>query len=385
MYTDSMRSVAVSPEVSRRVSRYDYGQQLEDIDSLLTDLKQVMLEGNYILSKDVAVFEASFAAYCQCQFGRGVNSGTDALLIALRALGIGPGDEVITVANTFHATVAAIELAGATPVLIDADDSTFLLDDQQLAGAVSPRTRAVIPVHLFGKPVKMTPLLEFAERRGLLLIEDAAQAHGACTDGKRVGSFGAAGCFSFHPSKNLAAAGDAGAIVTNDAELADKIDLFRALGQRAQNDHVAIGFNSKLDGIQARILDWKLRRLDEWNRSRASIAGRYREALCDLPVSFQATDPTEIHVYHLFQLRLEQRDGLLEYLRTRGIDAVVRYPTPIHLQPAFHRRGWKRGEFRVSEALADQLLCLPIRPVMHEEEIETVIEGVRAFFSEGRG
>ncbi len=376
-----MSSPGISPELFRSVPRYDYRQQFGDIDSLVSDLRNLLLDGNYVLGKDVAEFEAAFAAYCGCQCARGVNTGTDALAIAMRALGIGLGDEVITAANTFHATVAAIEQSGASPVLVDADPDTFLLDIAQLSRALTTKTRAIVPVHLFGKPLPMAPLLALAESKGVLVIEDAAQAHGAKLDGKRVGSFGAAGCFSFHPSKNLAAAGDAGAIVTDDAALARKFDMYRSLGQRNQNEHLVVGWNSKMDGIQARVLAWKLPHLDEWNRSRADIANVYRSALCDLPISFQRTDANEVHVYHLFQIRVQARDKLLAFLRSKGIDAIVRYPTPIHLQPAFERWGWRKGQFPVSERLADELLCLPIRPAMREEETQFVIQAVRDFFS----
>jgi dTDP-4-amino-4,6-dideoxygalactose transaminase len=317
-------------------------QQFGDINALLVQLRSLLLNGDYVLGREVSGFEAAFAAYCQCEY-EGVNTGTDALIIAMRALGIGAGDEVIVPANTFHATVAAIELAGATPVLVDAKPDSYLLDERQVPGLLSQRTKAIIPVHLFGKPVPMSNILELAARHNLLVIEDAAQAHGARYQGKPVGSFGVTGCFSFHPSKNLAAAGDAGAIVTQNAELADKIDLYRALGQRQQNEHVVVGLNSKMDALQAKVLSWKLHYLDEWICSRAQIAAWYRSELQDLPLSFQAYDSDETHVYHLFQIQTPRRDELLRFLKARGIDAVVRYPTPIHLQPAFQKWGWKQA------------------------------------------
>jgi dTDP-4-amino-4,6-dideoxygalactose transaminase len=380
-----MRPFAFPSEVCKRVSRYDYSQQFQDIDGLLTEIRHLLLAGNYVLGPEVNQFEAEFARYCDCTFCKGVNCGTDALVVAMLALGIGRGDEVIVPANTFHATVAAVELTGATPVLVDANDRSYLLEERQLSGLISDRTKAIIPVHLFGKPVPMESLLELAEHKGLLVIEDAAQAHGASIQGKRVGSFGIAGCFSFHPSKNLAAAGDAGAIVTRDEEFAAHLDLYRALGQKRQNEHVVVGMNSKLDTLQAQILLSKLKYLDDWNRSRAEIAGWYRSELKELPVSFQALGPDEVHVYHLLQMRTAHRDRLLEFLRDRGIDAVIRYPTPIHLQPAFQRHGWKSGQFPVAESLSKELLCLPLRPAMPEEEVLFVIESVRAFFSSNTG
>lgn len=362
-------------------ARYNYRAQFGDeIDSLVDDLRAMLLEGRYILNGDVREFEQSFAGYIGTGFARGVNTGTDAVLLTLLALGIGPGDEVITQANTFHATVAAIHFAGATPVLVDALEDSFLMDTNAAAAAITSRTRAILPVHLFGKPTPMLDLLAACQKAGVHLIEDAAQAHGACIHGRRVGSFGIAGCFSFHPSKNLAAAGDAGAIVSNDVALVGAIDQLRALGQRGQNDHVVVGYNSKLDAIQARILARKLLSLDGWNESRAQIAEQYRSGLAGLPASFQRSDPDETHVYHLFQLRCAERDELLHFLVARGVDAVTRYPVPIHLQPAFAQYGWRRGQFPVAERLADELLCLPIRPDMLPAEIEFVTGTVRSFF-----
>ncbi len=362
-------------------SRYNYRAQFGDnIDGLVDDLRTMLIEGRYILNSDVCNFERSYAAYIGTEFARGVNTGTDAVLLTLLALGIGRGDEVITQANTFHATVAAIHLAGATPVLVDALEDSFLMDTDAAAAAITSRTRAIVPVHLYGKPTPMLDLVATCDNAGVHLIEDAAQAHGACIHGRRVGSFGIAGCFSFHPSKNLAAAGDAGAIVSNDAALIEAIDQLRALGQRGQNDHVLVGYNSKLDAIQARILTCKLQSLDAWNTQRAMIAEQYRSSLSDLPVSFQATDSRETHVFHLFQLRSARRDELLRFLLDHGIDAVIRYPVPIHLQPAFAHYGWHGGEFPIAERLADELLCLPIRPDMQPAEIDSVINTVRRFF-----
>ncbi len=378
----SMCAVDATAEVVRSVPRYNYRHQFGDSDELIGELTRMLLDGHYVLSKEVSTFESAFAHYCGCTYAKGVNTGTDALVIALRALGIGNGDEVIAPANTFHATVAAIELAGATPVLVDADEESFLLDQSQLSASLGSRTRAIVPVHLFGKPVRMREVMAIAEKMGLLVIEDAAQAHGASIDGRRVGSWGAAGCFSFHPSKNLAAAGDAGAIVSRDENLARQIDLQRSLGQAAQNEHVVVGLNSKLDALQARILSWKLGRLDSWNESRARIASWYRSELGGLPVQFQSRDSGEVHVYHLFQMRTQHRDALLAFLRARGIDAVVRYPAPIHLQRAFRKWGWQPGAYPVAERLSKELLCLPIRPDMEEAEVGFVIDGVFAFFDE---
>lgn len=366
--------------MSRTVVRYNYVPQFGRIDELMSDLRHMLLEGRYVLSCEVSNFESAFASYCGCRYASGVNTGTDALVIALRALGIGAGDRVITQANTFHATVAAIELAGARPVLIDVDERTFLMDPDALSSQLTKRVCAVIPVHLFGKPSPMPAIMNLCGAKHVSVVEDAAQAHGATIGGKRVGSFGVMGCFSFHPSKNLAAAGDGGAIVTDDEVLAKRIELQRSLGQRSQNEHVAVGLNSKLDAVQARILSWKLPHLDSWNEARARVAEWYRSELSSLPVTFQALDAGEVHVYHLLQIRTARRDALLAFLRAQGIDAVVRYPTPIHLQTAFQKWGWHSGEFPVAERLSRELLCLPIRPDMDEAEVGIVVEGVHAFF-----
>ncbi|MGI4758826.1 MAG: DegT/DnrJ/EryC1/StrS family aminotransferase [Janthinobacterium lividum] len=361
--------------------RYNYPAQFgTDVDRLVEDIRSMLLAGRYILTAEVRSFEQAFASYIGTAAARGVNSGTDALLLSLLALGVGPGDEVITQANAFHASVAAIHLAGATPVLVDACENSFLMDTVSAANAITPRTRVVIPVHLYGKPTPMLDLLATCSGAGVHLIEDAAQAHGASIHGRRIGSFGVASCFSFHPSKNLAAAGDAGAIVSDDSAFIEKIDQLRALGQRAQNDHVVVGYNSKLDAIQARVLACKLPHLDEWNCSRAEIAEQYRLRLEGLPVTFQSIDPGETHVFHLFQLRCQRRDELLCYLVDQGVDAVTRYPVPIHLQPAFARYQWQRGQFPVAEKLAEQLLCLPLRPDMTVTEIAFVTDTVRKFF-----
>lgn len=363
------------------VGRYNYPSQFPDLPELLEEIGELLRAGHYVLSPELRTFEREFSDFCNVRFARGVNSGTDAILIALRSLGIGAGDEVITQANTFHATVAAIVLSGAHPVLVDADEETFLIDVARISATMTSRTRAIIPVHLYGKPVPMREILALADKKEVYVVEDAAQAHGAAVNGQRVGSFGVAGCFSFHPSKNLAAAGDGGAITTSDPSLVETIDLQRGLGQAGQNNHIVIGMNTKLDTLQACILRRKLRYLDQWNQRRERIAESYRKRLCDLPVSFQATSPDETHVFHLFQMRTPHRNALFNYLNERGVDAVVRYPVPIHLQPAFSKFGWVAGQFPVAEALAQESLCLPIRPDMGEAEVDVVVRHVRTFFA----
>lgn len=364
-----------------QVNRYNYAVQFgAALPSLLEDIQQMLMDGQYILTEEVNNFERAFGDYLGGQHVCGVNTGTDALIIALLALGVGPGDEVVTQANTFHATVAAICFVGATPGLVDVNDKTFLMDDAQLEAAITPRTRVLMPVHLFGKPTPMGRILTLADKYGLAVIEDAAQAHGARIDGKRAGTFGTMGCFSFHPSKNLAAAGDGGALVTADPQLYEAIKQRRSLGQHGQNHHVVLGLNSKLDAIQARILHYKLSYLDQWNADRRRVAQWYRERLAHLPLHFQQWDSHEEHVFHLFQIRTDRRDALLHHLQSSGVDAVIRYPTPIHLQPAFASQGWRQGQFPVAERLANELLCLPIRPDMERVEVDYVTACTEAFF-----
>jgi dTDP-4-amino-4,6-dideoxygalactose transaminase len=363
------------------VSRYAYGAQFGDgIDDLVSDIKAMLVSGDYILTAEVARFEREFASSLGSRHAVGLNSGTDALLLALRALGVGRGDEVITQANTFYATAAAIVLSGATPVLVDADDRSFLIDSAQLIAAVTTRTRVLLPVHLYGKPTPMASIVETASKHQCMVVEDAAQAHGAVIDGKDAGTVGAVGCFSFHPSKNLAAAGDAGCAVTNSEEIAAAMRILRNLGQDGQNHHVALGINSKLDALQACDLRKKLPRLAGWVVARNAVAARYRAGLEGLPVTWQRVDDGETHAYHLFQIRTPHRDELMEHLRSLGIDVVTRYPTPIHLQAPFANFGWRAGQFPVAESLARELLCLPIRPDMPEAEIEYVVDAVRSYF-----
>jgi dTDP-4-amino-4,6-dideoxygalactose transaminase len=364
-----------------KVGRYNYAHQLGDVEPLVADLRAMLVGGRYELTAEVKQFEAELAKYLGARFVRGVNTGTDALIVALRALGVGPGDEVITQANTFHATVGAIDLVGATPVLVDVDPETFLIDRAQLAAAITPRTRVLMPVHLYGKPTPMAEIVALAESRGLFVVEDAAQAIGARIEGQTVSTFGHYGCFSFHPSKNLSAAGDGGAVVARNAELDEALRRQRELGQCGQNNHVVVGLNTKLDAMQARILSWKLPRLEQWNEHRRIAAGWYRERLAGLPVTFQAQTPGETHIYHLFQVRTRERDALLAYLREREIDVVVRYPTPIHLQPAFASKGWRQGQFPVAESLSKELMCLPIRPDISVEEVDYVCDCVRRFYA----
>lgn len=341
---------------------------LADLELAIRDL---LLSGTYILGPQVSCFEQEFGDYLGSTDVVGLNSGTDALILSLAALGIGPGDEVITVANTFHSTVLAIARVGATPVLVDCLPETYLMDLEQLASAVTARTRAVIVVHLFGRSVDMAVLTQIAEDAGLLVIEDCAQAAGAESHARKVGTWGAVGCFSFQPAKNLPAAGDAGAIATSDPAIADQIRVLRNLGQSTSNTHVAAGYNSRLDSIQALILRSKLPHLDTWNGQRAGAAREYDRRLqgAGLPAS-HPWRPKE-HVFHLYQVTTAHRDTVLQTLRSRGIEAVVRYPVPIHQQPVFANH-FGGSSFPVAEQQARSTVCLPIRPDLTEADIDYV-------------
>ena len=364
-----------------RIRRYNYSHQFDgDVAGILQDFESMLLTGQYVLTPQVKEFELAFAQYTGTKHAIGVNSGTDALILAFTTAGIDRGDEVITVANTFHATVSAIRVVGATPVLVDANPDTFLIDTDLIESAISAKTKAIVPVHLFGRATDMDRIQSIAHANGLMVIEDAAQAHGAFTKGKRVGAIGNLGCFSFHPSKNLAAAGDGGMIVTDDDAMAESLRALRSLGQQSQNEHVMVGFNSKLDALQARVLYQKLPRLDQWNAARRKVAAAYRKRLNNKQLYFQAFDDEQGHVFHLFQIGCNWRDQLMDFLREQEIDATVRYPTPIHLQPAFADCGWCSGQFPVAEKLADELLCLPIRPDMSIEEVDYVCNAVENFF-----
>jgi dTDP-4-amino-4,6-dideoxygalactose transaminase len=363
------------------IKRYDYSKQFGDNpSSLFLELRDMILDGRYISTKEVEEFENQFSAFLGVKHAYGTNSGTDALIIALTSLGIKPGDEVITQANTFYSTVAAIKHVGATPKLVDVTQDNFSMDAGMLENLITDRTKVILPVHLYGKPADMDAIIHIANNHNLLIIEDAAQAHGAMYKGKKVGTFGEIGCFSFHPSKNLAAAGDGGCIVTNDSTLFERIRCIGKLGQIEQNRHILLGLNSKLDSIQARILSWKLPYLETWNMDRNMVARSYKERLNKHPIQFQGTSENEFHVYHLFQIRVKKRDELLNYLQGHGIDATIRYPFPIHLQEAFENEGWYNGQFPVAEQLSNELLCLPIRPEMSEVEIEYVCRKITAFF-----
>src|SRR5436189_4655795 len=321
----------------------------------------------------VADFEKEFAAYCGCEHAIGVGNGTDALWLALLACDIGAGDEVITVPSTFMATVEAITYCGAKPVFVDIDERTYTMDPSQLEGAITSRTKAIIPVHLFGQTADMDPILEFAHARGLFVIEDAAQAHGAEHKGRKAGTLGDAGCFSFYPGKNLGAFGEAGAVVTNNAELRKKIQVLRDHGQARKYYHTLVGWNCRMDGIQAAVLSIKLRHLAGGNLLRRETAFQYNQAFAgidEVATPFEANYAR--HVYHVYAIRVQERDEVRRRLEENEIGCAVHYPIPIHLQEACRSLGYTWGAFPIAENLAEEFLSLPMFPELTEEQIEYV-------------
>lgn len=353
-----------------------YAALKPEIDAAVTS---VLAGGWYILGEQVRALEQEFAAYCGVAHGVGVGSGTAALQLALLACDIGSGDEVITVSYTAVATVAAIELTGATPVLVDIEPATFTLDPQRLEGAITARTRAVIPVHLYGQPADMLPILDIARRHGLWVIEDCAQAHGAMYHGRRVGGFGDLACFSFYPTKNLGAAGDGGMVVSDDAQLTERVRLLRQYGWRQRYVSEMPGLNSRLDELQAAILRVKLRRLEEWNRRRQALAARYEALLAGSGVVTPAVREGCRHVYHLYVVRSRQRDALQAYLKDQGIGTLVHYPLAVHQQPAYEDVTIGPGGVAEAERAAAEVLSLPLYAEMPDEHVERVAAAVRAF------
>lgn len=335
---------------------------------------RVLESGWYILGPELAAFERDFAAYHQVRHAVGVANGTDAIELALRALRIGPGDEVITVAHTAVATVCAVERTGATPVLVDVDEATFTLDPAAAAAAVTPRTKAIIPVHLYGHPADMGPLLELAARHGLAVVEDCAQAHGARIGGRLAGTMGHLGAFSFYPTKNLGAYGDGGAVITDDAALAERVRRLRNYGQEDRYHHAERGQNSRLDEMQAALLRVKLAHLDEHNSIRRQLAGEYSRQLTGVitPVCRPGADP----VFHLYVVRHPQRDALMSALQERGIGTLIHYPVPVHLQEGYRDLGYAPGSLPVTERIAREILSLPLYVGLTPERVSLVSDAI---------
>ena len=345
---------------------------------------RVLSEAEFILGREVECFEEEFARYCACAHGIGVDSGTSALELALRAYGVGEGDEVIAPANTFIATALAISSTGASPVLVDIDPTTCLLDVARLEDAITRRTRAVIPVHLYGQPADMDPILDIAQRRGLVVIEDACQAHGARYKGRPVGSLGHAAAFSFYPSKNLGACGDGGMVTTNDDDIAKSLRMLRNYGQEKKYHHLIRGYNRRLDNLQAALLRVKLKYLNVWNQDRRDRADWYRDLLSDFVVIPSVADYAE-PVWHLYVIQVHDRNELQAYLGERGIGTGIHYPIPIHLQPAYRDLRYRRGDFPFTERACDRILSLPMYPELHPDAVDKVATAVGGFVAARQG
>lgn len=342
-------------------------------------ITKTLENSSFILGPDVAAFEEEFAEYSGAAHGIGVNSGTSALHLALLAAGVGTGDEVITVPFTFVATVAAIRYAGARPVFVDVDRENFTMDPRLIEAAVTERTKVIVPVHLYGQCADMDPILDIARKRGIAVVEDAAQAHGAEYKGRRAGGMGAMSCFSFYPGKNLGAYGEGGMVTTNDSSCAEKIRAMRDWGQSKRYYHESIGFNYRLEGMQGAILRVKLRHLDRWTDVRRASAALYNELLEGAGVITPKEMPYARHVYHCYAIRAPERDGLVNHLAASGVGSGIHYPIPVHLQQAHADLGYGKGAFPVSEELAGEVLSLPMHGDLAEEDARAVAGAVRAF------
>ncbi|PPK75693.1 dTDP-4-amino-4,6-dideoxygalactose transaminase [Methylobacter tundripaludum] len=330
----------------------------------------------FTLGSEVAAFEEEFATYSQAQYGIGVNTGTSALHLALLAAGIGPGDEVITVPFTFVATVAAIYYTGATPVFVDIDPRTFTIDVKAIEAAITDKTKAILPVHLYGQPADMDPILDIAKRHGLVVIEDAAQAHGAEYKGKRVGSIGDMGCFSFYPGKNLGAYGEGGMVVTSNPEYTRTIRMLRDWGAEQKYQHVLKGYNFRLEGIQGAVLRVKLRHLEAWTEARRAAAAHYNELMSDSGVATPEAMPYARHVYHIYAIRTQQRSEWQQALQDKGIQTGIHYPIPVHLLPAYADLGYTQGDFPHSEQAANEVLSLPMFAELSPAQCKEVSKAV---------
>lgn len=344
-------------------------------------ISRVLAKGSFILGAEVAAFEKEFAEYCGVSHAIGVASGTEALQLALLACGVGENDEVVAPAHTAVATVSAIEASGAHPVLVDIDLARYGLDPNLLVKSTTPRTRSIIPVHLYGCPVDMNPILQFAREKNLFVVEDCSQAHGALYEGHKVGSLGDIAAFSFYPTKNLGAFGDGGAVVTNNAELAEKVRLLRQYGWKEHYISSVKGINSRLDELQAGILRVKLRYLDEWNLRRRQLANLYLELLADTEFALPVQLENSKHVFHQFVIRHPQRDVLKEYLMEQGIHTLIHYPVPIHLQPAYVDLGYPAGSLPNTELVSREALSLPLYPELTEEMVSLICQALRDFLS----
>ena len=348
-------------------------------DEVNREIIDVIKKADFILGENVEFFEKEFANYCEARFAVGLDTGTSALELTLRAYDIGEGDEVITVANTFIATASAIAFTGAEPVLVDINPQTYNIDASLIEKVITSKTRAIIPVHLYGQPADMDAIMEIAKANGLKVIEDACQAHGARYKGRKIGSIGDVACFSFYPAKNLGAYGDGGIAVTNDSELAERLKMLRNYGQKEKYNHLFLAYNRRLDTIQAAVLRVKLRYLDAWNESRRQNARLYNEFFKESNVVVPYKADYAEHVYHLYVIRVNNRDGLQAHLKSKGIATGIHYPIPIHLQKAYQYLGYRLGDFPITDAYADEILSLPMFPELTVEQVKYVVETINQF------
>ncbi|UCC66695.1 MAG: DegT/DnrJ/EryC1/StrS family aminotransferase [Deltaproteobacteria bacterium] len=367
-----------------RVPFVDLKAQYDEIKAeLLKVIERILKGGVFVGGEEVAGLEEEFARYCGVRFAVGVGSGTEALHLALLACGVGRGDEVVTVPNTFIATTEAITLTGAKPLFVDINPESYTIDTDQLEGVITEKTKAIIPVHLYGQPADMEPILDVAKKYHLKVIEDAAQAHGAKYKGRRIGGFGDAACFSFYPSKNLGAYGDGGAVLTNNEEIAQRVRMLQNHGSREKYSHEIEGLNSRLDALQAAILRVKLPYLDRWNQQRRENASLYDTFLEDAGDVIRPTvREGSTHVYHLYVIRTERRDLLRERLGHRGISTGIHYPLPLHLQPAYSYLGIGEEAYPVTEKVSREILSLPMYPELSQEEIEKVVLEIKGFLDQ---
>lgn len=372
--------MSVSTNTQTVVPFVDLKAQYHSIrDEVRAEVDTVFESTQFVLGDRVTEFEREFAKYLGVKHAIGVGSGLDALRLALEAAGIGSGDEVIIPANTFIATALAVSATGAKPVLVDCTEDTYQIDPALIEAAITPQTKAIMPVHLYGQSADLSAIMEIAHSNQLEVIEDAAQAHGTRFMDQPCGTYGLAGCFSFYPGKNLGAYGDGGAVVTNSDEFAKKLNSLRNYGQKQKYVHVEKGTNSRLDTVQAAILNIKLRHLDEWNAARRNHATLYSDSLAGQNLIVPALDPRSTHIFHLYVVRTAHREELQKHLASRGIQTGIHYPIPIHLQEAYADLGFKKGAFPVTEKLADEILSLPMYAELSPQQIEFVLEAIASF------
>jgi dTDP-4-amino-4,6-dideoxygalactose transaminase len=368
-------------QVQLRIPAEDLTRQYREIAAEVRQaIDQVLPTGKYTLGPAVQAFEREWAACCEAQFCLGISNGTEALHLALLAAGVGPGDEVVTVCNTYVATAFAVTYLGATPVFVDVDPVTYNMTAEAVEQVLTPRTRVILPVHMYGQAVDMDPILALARSRGLTVIEDAAHSHGARYKGRRTGSLGDIGCFSFYPTKVLGCFGDGGAVTMNREEFYAEVRRLRYMGQRVKHTHEILGYQQRLDEIQAAILRVKLRHLEKWIGRRQRTAALYDELLAGLPVSMPRTAPYNTHVFYLYTIRAQRRDALMATLTEQGIGTQVIYPILVPFQEAYRSLGYRPGQFPAAEAAMREILCLPMFPELTEDEVRTVADAVRAFY-----